>query len=226
MRRQVLVVGLGRFGVSVSETLTQIGYEVLAIDRREMPVQDMASRVTHTIQADATNETVLKELGVRNFDIAIVAIGSGIENSVLATILLKKLGIPRVIARANNDLHGDILERIGADMVVSPEKEMGSRVARGAIMPGVSGYLDLAPAYGIARFMAPPNMTGQSLSDIGIGRKGKWEVAALVILRGQEIIVNPAPLEIIQSEDVLVLAGNDENLERMFNELQETENPE
>jgi len=113
MKRQIVVIGLGRFGISLATTLIAEGHDVLAVDKDENRVQNIASQVTHAIQADATNESVLKELGVDNFDIAIVAMGSAIESSVLTTILLKKLGVKYVVARANDDLHGSILEKIG-----------------------------------------------------------------------------------------------------------------
>ncbi len=222
MKRQIVVIGLGRFGTSMAETLSHIGHEVLAIDREESSVQALASKVTHTIQANATDETVLKELGINNFDIGIVAIGSGIENSVLVTILLKKLGVPWVIARATNDLHRTILEKIGADLAFSPEHEMGRQLAHEATLPGVSAYMDLAPNYGITKFTAPPGLTGQSLSDIGLDRKGKWGVAVLLIQRGKKVIVNPASAEIIESKDTLILTGNNENLDRFLNELEES----
>jgi trk system potassium uptake protein TrkA len=118
MKKQIVVIGLGQFGTSLATTLACLGHDVLALDRNEKEVQNVASQVTHAVQVDATNETLLKELGVGNFDIAIVGIGSRIESSVLATILVKKLGVPYVIARADSELHGSILEKIGADRVV------------------------------------------------------------------------------------------------------------
>jgi len=216
MKRQIIVIGLGRFGSSVAETLSAIGHDVLAIDKDEKSVQNVATKITHTIQADATNETVLKEIGIGNFEIAIVAIGSAIESSVLTTILLKKLAVPRVVARANNELHKTILEKIGADIVVSPEQDMGRRLAHGAILMGVSGYMDVTSNYGIARFAAPPELDGKTPSDVGLGPKGKWNVAVLLIQRGKEIIVNPAQSETIKPEDILILAGNDENLDKLL----------
>jgi trk system potassium uptake protein TrkA len=112
MKKQIVVIGLGRFGVSVARTLYTVGHDVLAIDTDEKTVQAVAAEITHAIQADGTNENVLRELGISNFDIAIVAIGAAVESSVLTTILLKKLGVPYVIARADNELHGSILEKI------------------------------------------------------------------------------------------------------------------
>ena len=212
MKRQILVIGLGRFGTSLASTLASIGHEVMVIDLNEQAVQNMSTEITHAIQADATSESILEELGVRDFDIAIVAIGTSIENSVLATILLKKLGVPRVIARANNELHRTILEKIGADLVVSPELEMGRRLAHGASLAGVTGYLDIAGNYGVAKIGATPDMVGKTLEEIGIGPSGKLSVAALLIQRGKEAILNPSRGEDIRSGDILVLAGTDDNM--------------
>jgi trk system potassium uptake protein TrkA len=216
MKKQIVVVGLGRFGVSVARTLYSIGHDVLAIDTDEKTVQNVASEITHAIQADGTNETVLRELGISNFDIAIVAIGSAVEASVLSTILLKKLGVPYVIARADNDLHGSILGKIGADKVVSPEQEMGERVAQVVTLAEVSYYMPLVPGYGVARMTAPVYLVGEKLVDLGFGPKGKWEVAVVLIQREKEIIVTPNQQEIIRDGDVLVVAGNNDNLEKLL----------
>jgi trk system potassium uptake protein TrkA len=113
MKRQVLIIGLGRFGISLATTLFSMGHDVMAVDVDDKKVQNISTQITHAVQADATDEAVLRELGVNNFDVAIVTIGEAIQNSVLCAILLKKLGVRYVIARAENDLHGTILDKIG-----------------------------------------------------------------------------------------------------------------
>ena len=226
MKKQIVIVGLGRFGVSIARTLYTIGHDVLAIDTDEKTVQSVAAEITHAIQADGTNETVLRELGIGNFDIAIVAIGSAVEASVLATILLKKLGVPYVIARADNTLHGSILEKIGADKVVYPEQEMGERVAQVVTLAEVSYYMPLVPGYGVARMAAPPYLVGEKLGDLGFGPKGKWEVAVVLIQREKEIIVTPSQQEIIRAGDNLVVAGNNDNLEKLLQVARKTQEEE
>lgn len=216
MKKQIVVVGLGRFGISIARTLYSIGHDVLAIDTDEKTVQSISTEITHAIQADGTNETVLRELGIGNFDIGIVAIGAAVESSVLSTILLKKLGIPYVIARADNELHGSILEKIGADKVVYPEQEMGARVAQVVTLTEVSYYMPLVPGYGVARMTAPAYLVGEKLTDLGFGPKGKWEVAVVLIQREKEIIVTPSQQETIKEGDVLVVAGNNDNLEKLM----------
>jgi trk system potassium uptake protein TrkA len=131
MKKQVAVIGLGRFGVGLANTLLDMGYDVLALDVDEDRVQAVASQVSRAIHADATDEAVLRGLGIDKFDVAIVSMGSDIEHSVLTTILMRKLGVPLIVARADNELHGIILDKIGADKVIYPEREMGTRVAHG-----------------------------------------------------------------------------------------------
>lgn len=218
MKKQVAVVGLNRFGISVANTLYRLGHDVMVLDISEEKVQNMAQQVTHAIQADATNEAILKELGIGNFDIAIVAIGTDVESSVLSTILLKKLGVGYVIARAISELHGSILEKIGADSVVYPEREMGIRVAETVTLSDVSDYMAVAPGYGVARLTALPYLVGETLSDLGFGQKGKWEVAVLLIQREKEVIVTPGQGELIKPGDVLIIAGNDDKVEKLLAE--------
>ncbi len=218
MKKQIIVIGLGRFGRSIARTLHGIGHDVLAIDTDEKTVQGMAAEITHSIQADGTNENLLRELGIGNFDIAIVAIGSSVESSVLSTILLKKLGVPQVIARADNTLHGSILEKIGADRVVYPEQEMGERVAHVVTLSDVSYYMPLVHGYGVARLEAPPYLIGGRLAELGFGPKGKWEVAVLLIQREKEIIVTPSQQETIKDGDTLIVAGNNDRLEKLLGE--------
>ena len=216
MRKQVAVIGLGRFGISVATTLHDLGHDVLAVDDDEKKVLNVTSRLTRAVQADATNESVLKELGIADFDMAIVAMGSAIESSVLCTILLKKLGVRHIIARADDELHGSILEKIGADVVVYPEREMGIRIAHGMRLRDVSDYMLVAHGYGIARLPALPYFVGKKLSDLGFGPKGKWEVAVLLIVRKNEVMVAPDPQEIVKTNDILVMSGSDDRIERLL----------
>jgi trk system potassium uptake protein len=218
MKRQVLIIGLGRFGISLATTLFRMGHDVMAVDEDEKKVQNLSSQITHTVQADATDEAVLRELGVSNFDVAIVTMGEAIQNSVLCTILLKKLGVRYVIARAENDLHGTILDKIGVDKVVYPEREMGIRVAHSLILTDVQDYIPVAPSYGVSKVAISPYFVGKSLSDIGLGRGARWGLAVLLIQRGKEVIVTPDRAEIVRQGDVLILAGSDEKLEQFMAE--------
>ncbi|EAX48189.1 TrkA-N domain protein [Thermosinus carboxydivorans Nor1] len=139
------VIGLGRFGTSVARTLSRLGYEVLAIDTEEERVQQVADEVTHTYIADTTDENSLKALGIRNFDVVVVAIGEDIQANVLTTLLLKDLGVKYIVAKARNELHGKMLAKIGADRVVYPERDMGQRVAHNLVSTNVLDYIELSP---------------------------------------------------------------------------------
>lgn len=218
MKRQVVIIGLGRFGASLAKALFEMGHDVLALDTDEKKVQNMASEITHVVQADATDEAILKELGIANFDVAVVAMGAAIQNSVLTTILMTKLGVPYVIARAENELHGSILEKIGANKVVYIESEMGARIAHGLTLTDILDYISVSPTYGVAKFVAPSYFVGKPLSDLELGRSGKWGVAVLLILHDKEIVVYPDRSEVVKKDDVLILAGYDDKLEKLLTE--------
>lgn len=223
MKKQIAVIGQGQFGVAVAITTTNMGHDVLAIDLNERKVQQVSSQVTHAVQADATNEAVLKELGINNFDIAVISIGSRIETSILATILTKKLGVPYVVARADTELHGSILEKIGADRIVYPEWETGIRLAQGVTLVDVEDYMPLTKNYGIVKLKATPYLIGRKLSELGLGHKGKWQVAVFMIQRDEEIIMNPRQSEAIKENDTLILSGHHDNLDKMLAEAKKND---
>lgn len=211
MKNQILVVGTGRFGTVLASTLSELGNDVMVIDKDEKAVEQIAPMVTHAVQADATSIPALKELGAGNFDIAIVTIGSNIENSILATILLKRSGVPKVIARANNSLHGEILKKIGADKVIYPEKEIGEKVGFEATLGDITGYMSLTSGYGIVKIEARPQWVGHSLSDLK-QVKGQTGIAILLIHRKEEVIVTPNRNHLIEPADLLILSGSNESL--------------
>jgi len=219
LKKQVAVIGLGRFGASLVTTLYDAGHEVLAIDNDEKRVQEIASTATHAVQADGTNEAVLTELGIGEFQTVVVAMGAAIESSVLCTILLRKLGVPYVIARADHDLHGSILERIGANRVVYPEHEMGRRVAHGVELPGVQDYMPLIKGYGMSKLMAHKYLVGSTLGELGFGPSGKAEIAVLLVQRGDDMLVAPDMGEKVQVGDVLILSGGDDALEHLLEKV-------
>ncbi len=213
MKKQVVVIGLGRFGSSVAGELYQMGHDVLAIDLDEQNVQDMLGHVTYAVRADATNEAMLKELGVSNFDVAVVAVGSDIQASILVTVIMKDLGIPYIVARAMTDLHGNTLERVGANKVVYPEQEMGHRLAHVGFEPGILDYMEVAPNYGITKLRPPDQKVKQTLEDAGLtGPRDKYGIAVLAIRRGREYLLIPAKDEEIKPGDILIVAGNSEQL--------------
>lgn len=218
MKKQIVVIGLGRFGTSVAKTLYELGHDVMCIDSNERNVQDISPYVTHAVQADGTNEETLKELGVPNFDVAIVSIGERVEASVMATALLKRLNLPYIVAQATNDLHGSILEKIGADNVVYPEVETGRRVAHRLASPSVLDYMPLTAHYGICKMSAPPHFLDHTLAELQLGAKEKYGISVLAITRREEVILNPTKFERIEADDILVVVGNDDQIERISKE--------
>jgi trk system potassium uptake protein TrkA len=218
MRKQVAVIGLGRFGAGLCETLTEIGYDVLAIDMDLNKVQNISSKVTQAIQGDATEEAFLKGFDLAGLDAAVVAIGNALQSSVLCTLLLKNLGVAYLIARAENLTHGQILNKIGADHVVYPEYQMGARLAHVLTLRHAMDYIPVSYRYGVAKITAPAGLVGKTLSESGFGRKSDRGVIVLMIQRQDEGIVSPADTEVIKSGDVLITAGQDDKLEGQFSE--------
>ena len=213
MKLQVIVIGLGRFGSAAARELHRLGHEVLAIDRDEATVNDIARDVTHAVQLDASDEGALAAIGAKDFGAAIVAIGSSAEASIFATMALKQAGVPRVVAKAATTLHGAILERVGADRVVYPEQETGTRVAHSFAIPNIIDYLDIAPQFGIERIRPPRSFVGKTLREIDL--QGRLKLTPIALRRGSNVIVNPHRDERIGEGDELVLIGRDDHLEQL-----------
>ena len=213
MRRQIAVLGLGRFGQAVALELTRLGHDVLAVDRDERVVQSIADDVTHAVQADITDPDALAALGLADFDTAIVAISESLEASIMATVLLRRIGVRRIIAKVAHDLHGSILEQVGATRIVHPERDTGFRVAHSFRAPGVQDYLDAAPGYGIARVAVAPSWVGKTLGEVDL--VGTFRLTALAITRAGSVTLTPAPDELLRAGDSLIVAGLDEDLERL-----------
>lgn len=210
-KQAVVVIGLGRFGSSLARTLTGLGHEVLGLDRDLKKVEDVAEFATQAAQVDATDEEALRDMGVRNFDIGVVAIGGDIKSSILITLLLKRLGVKMVVSKAQDDLHGDILGKVGADRVVYPERETGIRVAHSLVTPNLVDYLEVMPGFGVAKLVAPPSFVGRELGEIDL--RGRFGVTTLVLRRGDELILNPTRSEVVGRGDVMIVAGRDDQLE-------------
>ncbi len=216
MAKQAAVIGMGRFGVSLARELYQIGFDVLGIDSDEQVVQGLSGQLTYVVQADSTSETVLRELGISKYDLAVVAIGTDIQASIMTTLLLKTLGVKEVISRANNALHGQTLRRIGADRVVFPEHEAGIRLAHTLFSTDVMEYMSIVPSFGISKLAPPEHLIGQSLEEAGLGGpRYRHSITVLAIRRGREPILFPAKEEVITPGDILFVACRDDRLERI-----------
>jgi trk system potassium uptake protein len=214
-RRQYAVIGLGRFGLSVARRLLEAGQEVLGIDVNEERVEDAELYVTHAVVADTTDEKALKSIGIRNFDYVIVAIGDDMQSSILTAMLLKEMGIKKVIAKALGKNHGQVLDKIGVDWIIYPERDMGERVANQLLSPNMLNYIELSKEYNIEEIMIPSKMAGKSLRELDI--RAKYNVSAIAVVRAGDIVISPSPDQIIHNEDLLVMIGHKDDLARFSN---------
>ena len=211
-KKQFLIIGLGRFGSSIAKTIYELGQDVLAIDKDEEKVQEISDYVTHAVQMDSTDESIVKTLGVKNFDVAVVTIGSNLQDSVLSTLILKELGIKYIIAKANNELHAKVLTKIGADKVVLPERDMGARVAHNLVSSNILDYIELSEEYSILETEAIKEWFNKSLKEIEIRKKHGINVVA--IKRGDKVNISPSAEDIIKENDVLVAIGSVKDLNK------------
>jgi len=211
--KQFAVIGLGRFGSSVARTLSRMGYDVLAVDTSEERVNDITDEVTYAVQVDAMDEQALKSLGIRNFDVVIVAIGHEVQSSILVTVMLKEMGVPRVIAKAQTELHGKVLQKVGADMVVFPERDMGVRVAHALVSGNIMDQINLSPEYSIIELVAPADFVGKTLQESAMRRE--YGVTVLAIRRGPDVIISPGAAQVIREGDVLVAVGRNDKLKKL-----------
>ena len=216
MSNTVCVIGLGRFGAKLATTLFQSEHEVLAIDQNDLRVQAMLGRVTYAVEADATSETALRDLGVADMDVAVVALGSQVQSSIITTILLKTMGLPFVLARATDTRHAEILHRVGADKVIFPEEEAAVRAASLDLTPNSIDFIGITETDGIHKLRPPERMRGRSLRDVGLGGEHNHRLTPMVIQRGHEYIMNPDDDEIIGDGDILIVVGSHEQIARTF----------
>jgi len=212
-RKQFLVVGLGRFGRAVAETLCEAGEEVLAIDRRMDLVEDMKESVTQAVQLDAIDKDALKALGVQDFDVAFVTVASDIKVSGVVTMLLKELGVKQVIAKASDEFHGRMLEKLGADKVLFPERDMGRRIAHNLISGNIIDYLELSPDFSMAEILPEPAWVGKTLKDLDM--RAKMGVNVVAIRNGEVLDAMPTLNTVIHEKDVMLVVSSEENLNRL-----------
>lgn len=210
--KQFVVVGLGRFGSSLGRELVELGHEVLGIDKDEEAVQEMSDILTYCVSADCTDEDALRSLGARNFDCGVVAIGDNIQASILTTILLKDLGVKKVVAKAMTELHGRVLEKIGVDRVVYPERDMGIRVAHQLVSPNLLDYIELSKDYTIAELAVPRSLNGKSLHEFN--PRARFGCSIVAINKPQGIIIAPTAADILTERDVMVVIGTNEQIEQ------------
>ena len=216
LKPQVVVVGLGRFGKSFASKMYNLGHDVMAIDIDPDKVQSMVGQVTYPVTTDASSEISLRELGVQDFDVGVVALAD-VEVSIMVSVLFKTLNINNIIARASSDLHKDTLMRLGCDRVVFAEDEMGEQLANTIFSPNVTEYLELTPNMGISKLSIPKRIVGMSLSEAGfINQPGNQKLTIISIKRGDNIILYPSNQEILNEGDEISIIGNNSNINKLI----------
>lgn len=204
---RVVVIGLGRFSASAARTLHDLGYEVTAIDIGEREVAGASDYVTLAAQGDGADEELLRSLAVDRAHFGVVAEAVSLESGALTTLLLKRLGVPWVVAEAGTDLHGELLRRVGADRIVFPERDAGIRLGRSLSVRYINDYIPLSPFTGVAKLVAPSHFVGSTLGELGAPHQGRLDI--LLIQRGEEVITAPGPDDRILASDELLIVGAD-----------------
>jgi len=212
-KKQFAVIGMGRFGSSVARSLSEMGFQVLAIDSDEHRIQDIVSIVTYAVTADSTDEEAMRSLGIRNFDVVVVAIGQDIQASILTTLILKDMGVARIIVKAQNELHGKVLHKIGADKIIYPERDMGLRLAHHLISPNILDFIELSEDHSIAEILATEGMIGKSLK--GLNLRARFGCNVMAIKKGTAMNISPNADDLIQPEDILVVVGKNKDLKSL-----------
>ena len=212
-KKQFVVIGLGRFGSTLAKTVYELGHDVLAIDKDEEKVQDIADHVTHAIQMDATDENALKNVGLRNFDVAVVTIGTDIQASIMATLLTKEMEVNFIIAKAHNEQHAKVLDKIGADKVILPEQDMGVRVAHNLVSSNILDYIELSSEYSIMEIEALDEWDSKSLKDLELRKK--YGINIVAIKDGKNINVSPNADDMIKKGDIIVALGSVSDLRKL-----------
>lgn len=209
-KRQVLVVGLGRFGSAIAETLCLDGAQVLGIDRRMDLVEELRDRLTQAVQADSTDREVMESLGVEEFDTAFVTIGSDIKSSCVTTMLLKEMGVKHVVAKAADEFHGRMLEKLGADKIVFPERDMGKRIAHNLVSGNLLEYIELSPEFSMAEIAAEPDWAGKTLMELRL--RERLGINVIAVRSGEKVNALPTSKTAIREGDVMLVVAEEETL--------------
>jgi trk system potassium uptake protein len=213
--RQFAVVGLGRFGRGVCSTLHKLGYEVLATDIDEKRVFDSLSEklVAHAIQLDSTEPMALKEAGIFEFDTVIVAIGNYVQESIVTTLNVKEAGVPHVVAKASSEVHGKLLQKVGADHVVYPEYETGCTLARALTKPSILDRFDLDPENSIVEVIVPDEFHGKTITELQL--RNRYGLNLLAVSQDGKFVINPEPNKRLERGSAMVVIGCNKDINKL-----------
>ncbi|MGP4107891.1 potassium channel family protein [Virgibacillus sp. L01] len=217
VRKEFAVIGLGRFGGNLCKELVSQGVDVLALDKSLERVQEFSSLVSHAAELDAIDEESLKTVGISNFNCVIISLGKGIQSSILATLILKEMGIEQVWVKAQDEYHEKVLRKIGADKIIHPERDMAIRIANHIVSDKVTDYIELSDKYSIVEIIASKKIAGKTLSELDIRAKYNCSVIAIKRSSNNILISPPADMKII-STDILIAIGSNKNLEHFESE--------
>lgn len=212
-RKEFVVFGLGKFGLSVAKALADNGCQVMAVDSEQSKVEEIAETVTYAVCTDVTDTDAIHSLGIRNFDGAIVAIGENLEASVLVTIIAKEMGIPFVMAKAQTELQAKVLKKVGADKIVFPEKETGIRIANNLMSDNFFDAIELSTKYSMMDLDVPAEWIGKTLRELNLRASKKINVIG--IKKEEEFEITPDPDMPLTEDDVLVIIGRNQTLSKL-----------
>lgn len=213
--KSYVVIGLGRFGTELAMKLYEMGNEVLAIDEDSDVIQRISDHVTHAVIGNATDEMVLRSVGIRNFDCAIVSVASDIQASVLITLMLKELGVKHVIAKAQSEIHLKLLQKIGADRIVFPERDMAVRLAQSLSEANVLEFIELSDEFSIIEMKPLKSWVSKTLKDLDIRSKHGVNVIAIRDKKTRQFTVSPPADYVISNDDFMIIVGKNDILEHM-----------
>ena len=211
------VIGLDRFGSNLAINLQKMGHEVIGIDSNEERVRHIADEITHAAIGDPTDEDVLTALGIADADVAVVSLTDDIQSGVLVTLMLKEMGMSNVIAECTSEIHGRILEKVGADRVIYPEKDMGERLAKNLSNTDIMDYIDLSDEYSIMEIKMPHKWAGKSLAELKIRANYNINIIAFRTIDGT-IKISPDPYEPLNAEDAIIVIAPNKSIEQITKE--------
>ncbi len=215
MKKSFLVIGAGRFGKSVARTLYGEGHDVMVIDKDEAMIQQISTDVTDAVSADITSESCVKALGVRDFDAVVLAIGFDVQASIMAAILLIEKEAKYIVAKAQTDLHGKVLDKIGVNRVIYPERDMGHKIARSLIAPTIIDMIELSDDYSVVEVKAPAEMVGKTLLELNLRARYGISVIALRRSNGGATNISPLAEDVVKTDDIIVAIGENRGLHKL-----------